>query len=106
MPTASRRASCCCWVKAVPLTLIEDAFLQSHLWVHEDFRCILEFPCTVLDEVRRFAAEHHSDWATMAFCGPAKDWADWTADSVSKAMPAGTHGSGVNLLATSDTRYR
>lgn len=86
----------------VPLTLIEDAFLQSEVWVREDLTHRLKFPPPVLDDVRRFAAEHHIDWETTIFVHVRRG--DYTKvspfDAGPPALPPAWYVAGIERLKT------
>lgn len=86
----------------VPLSFVENAYLQSDAWIGEKFRQRLHFKSETLQAVDAFAAQHSIAWATTIFVHVRRT--DYTGfsinDSGSVALPASYYRQGIQKLET------
>lgn len=84
----------------VPLSFVEDAYLQSECWVREDISQVLTFRSPILREVVRFGVEQDIDWESAVFVHVRRgDYLTWNVLGMgSPALPAGYYREGIERL--------
>ena len=71
----------------LPLSFVEDAYLQSDSWMREDFKQVLTFRAPTVRKVEEFGAEHAVDWESAVFVHVRRgDYLDWNV--FGKGSPA------------------
>lgn len=86
----------------VPVSFVENAYLQSDAWVGEKFRERIQFKPETARAVEAFGAQHSIDWATTIFVHIRRT--DYTGfsinDSGSVALPPSYYRQGIQKLET------
>jgi hypothetical protein len=84
----------------LPFTIVEDAFLQSDLWLRDDFQRMLLFKESTTKSVHEFATLNGIDWETAIFVHVRRgDYNDWNIlNAGSPTLPAAYYRKGVQRL--------
>jgi Glycosyl transferase family 11. len=86
----------------VPISFVENAYLQSDAWVGEKFRDRLRFKPETVQAVNTFARQHAIDWETTIFVHVRRtDYTDFSINnSGSVALPPSYYRQGIRKLET------
>jgi Glycosyl transferase family 11 len=84
----------------LPLTFVEDAFLQSDFWVRDDFSQMLTFREPTVRAVEEFAAHEGIDWESSIFVHVRRgDYLNWNLMGTgSPALPTSYYLKGIERI--------